>query len=53
MAWRSPPDRQKHGLIDHVELPGSYSVGFKGRTQKGVPEADIDGVWTSSLDGGG
>ncbi len=39
---------QKHGLIDHVELPGSYSVGFKGRTQKGVSEADIDGVWTSS-----
>ena len=39
---------EKHGLIDHVELPGTYSVGFKGRAQKGVPDAQIDGVWTSS-----
>ena len=39
---------QKHGLIDHVELEGSYSTGFKGRPQKGVLPEDIDGVWAAS-----
>ena len=36
------------GLIDHVELEGTESTGFKGRSQKGVPDDQIGGEWTSS-----
>ena len=39
---------EKHGLIDHVELPGVFSTGFKGRPQKGVPEDQVEGVWSAN-----
>ena len=38
----------RRGVLDHVELPGVLSYGFKGRTQKGVLPENVGGVWSSS-----
>ena len=38
----------KYGIFDHVEFEGVFSYSLKGRTQKGVPQSDVRGVWTSS-----
>ena len=38
----------RRGVLEHVELPGVLSYGFKGRTQKGVLPESVGGVWSSS-----
>lgn len=38
----------RRGVLEHVELPGVLSYGFKDRTQKGVAAENVGGVWSSS-----